>query len=88
MAEADFGVTIISESGVIFFDDCKALFVPASQGTTAILRSHTPTIMKLVPGEVAVRQGSRNTRICAIKSGLVRVEENTAVALVVVDDAS
>jgi F0F1-type ATP synthase epsilon subunit len=44
--------------------------------------------MKLVPGEVAVRQGSRNTRICAIKSGLVRVEENTAVALVVVDDAS
>jgi F0F1-type ATP synthase epsilon subunit len=86
MAETNnFTVTVISETGVIFFDECKALFVPSEQGTMAILRSFTPTIMKLVPGDVAVRQGKHNTIVCRIKTGLLKVEDNNAVVLVVQD---
>jgi F0F1-type ATP synthase epsilon subunit len=85
MAETDFTVTVVSETGVIFFDECKVLFVPSEKGTMAILRSFTPTIMKLTPGDVAVRQGKRNTVVCKIKTGILRVEDNEAVALIVQD---
>lgn len=84
MAQVDsnFTVTIIGESGIVHYGSCSALFVPAEKETIVILAYHTPMIMKLGNGIVAIKNGRQKQELTTITSGLVYVGDNEATVLI------
>ena len=77
-----FTISVLNESGVVYYGDCSVLFVPALHDTIAILAHHTPMIAKLGPGEVSIKIGREKQDIATIKSGLLYVGNNEATVLV------
>lgn len=80
--EEKFTISVLSESGVVYYGDCTVLFVPAQHDTIAILAHHTPMIAKLGPGDVSIRTKHEKQTLTTIKSGLLYVGDNEATVLV------
>lgn len=79
----NFTLSVIGEKGVVYYGDCKALFVPSEKDTVVVLAYHTPMIMKLGFGNVAMIDDSNNKNIlCDIKSGLIYVGDNDVTVLI------
>lgn len=82
-AGAKFNLKILTEKAIIYFGVCEVLFVPYSQReSAAILAHHTPTIMKLAPGKIAIRTDGHTRTITEIKTGILYVGNNEASVLV------
>jgi len=77
-----FTISVLRESGVVYYGDCTALFVPSEKETVVILAQHTPMIMKLGVGVVSIRGGSESQELANIKSGLLYVGDNEATVLI------
>lgn len=50
-----FTVSVLNESGVLFYGKCDVLFVPTKRDVLAVLAHHTPMIAKLGQGQVVVK---------------------------------
>lgn len=75
-------LSLINEGGVIFYGECKALFVPVGKETIAIMANHTPLIAKVSEGDVAVQENRKRRVISRVKSGLLYVADNEVTVLV------
>lgn len=82
-ASAKFNLKVLTEKTVIYFGVCEVLFVPYSQReSAAIMAHHTPTIMKLAQGKIAIRNDGHTQTLTEIKTGLLYVGDNEASVLV------
>jgi F0F1-type ATP synthase epsilon subunit len=77
-----FTVSVLSESGVIYYGDCEVLTVPSMKDLITILPNHTPLITKLGKGSVTIGTGRNKQKLIDIKSGLLYVGDNEASVLV------
>ena len=77
-----FTVSVLSESGVVYYGDCEILTVPAMKDSITILPNHTPLITKLGKGPVTIGTGRNKQKLIDIKSGLLYVGDNEASVLV------
>lgn len=85
MAEKDeFQLTITSEKGVIYYGECVVLFLPTSKGEVAIMKHHTPMIMKLSAGDVRMRSSpsSSTSTVATLTTGVVYVAQDKVSVLV------
>lgn len=80
--QGTFTVSVLSETGVVFYGECNVLFVPSAHDTIAILAQHTPMIAMLGAGPVSIKTGRDTQMLATIKGGLVYVGENEASVLV------
>ena len=77
-----FTVSILGESGVLYYGECTALLVPTEKDVLAILAHHTPMIAKLGKGKVVLKNGHDSSDVTVITSGLLYVGDNEATVLV------
>lgn len=81
-AKDEFTITITNEKGVLYYGPCELLFLPSQSGEIAIMRHHTPMIMKLVPGKIRIKTSSGMQDVTKVTSGIVYVAEDEASVLV------
>jgi F0F1-type ATP synthase epsilon subunit len=77
-----FTISVLRETGVIYYGDCEALIVPGKKETIAILAHHTPMIMKLEPGKIDMILDHSRTTLAEVKTGLIYVAEDEVTVLV------
>lgn len=77
-----FTLTVVKESGIVYYGDCKVLFVPGPRDVIAIMPEHTPMIMKLEKGEVVAQDHHQKRVLTAISSGLLYVGEGEVSVIV------
>lgn len=77
-----FTVSVLNESGVLFYGKCDVLFVPTKRDVLAVLAHHTPMIAKLGQGQVMVKVDREKTTVTTIEQGLLYVGDNEATVLV------
>ncbi|MFZ2544366.1 MAG: F0F1 ATP synthase subunit epsilon [Candidatus Saccharimonadales bacterium] len=83
MAEKDeFKLTVTNEKGVLYYGSCDILFLPTSRGEIAIMKHHTPMIMKLSAGDVRMKTSSRTETIVSLTTGVVYVAQDEVSVLV------
>jgi F0F1-type ATP synthase epsilon subunit len=77
-----FTISIIGETGVVYYGDCEALIVPGKKETIAILAHHTPMIMKLEPGKIDMVLDRSRSTLTEVKTGLIYVAEDEVTVLI------
>ena len=84
MAQSDgsFTISVLSESGVIYYGDCEVLTVPSKKDFITILPNHAPMIARLGHGSVTIGIGRSRQKIIELKSGLLYVGDNEVSVLV------
>ncbi|USN96656.1 MAG: F0F1 ATP synthase subunit epsilon [Candidatus Nomurabacteria bacterium] len=81
-AKDEFTLTVTNEKGVMYYGPCELVFLPSQRGETAVMRHHTPMIMKLTPGKVRMKTSSGTQDIATVTSGLAYVAEDVVSVLV------
>lgn len=81
-AKDEFTLTVTNEKGVMYYGACELLFLPSQKGEIAIMKHHTPMIMKLTPGKVRMKTSSGTQEIAKLTSGIVYVAEDSVSVLV------
>ncbi|MCA9334732.1 F0F1 ATP synthase subunit epsilon [Candidatus Saccharibacteria bacterium] len=81
-AKDEFTLTVTNEKGVMYYGPCELLFLPSQRGEIAIMKHHTPMIMKLTPGKVRMKTSSGTQEIAKLTSGIVYVAEDSVSVLV------
>lgn len=82
-AKDEFTLTVTNEKGVLYYGPCELLFLPSERGEIAVMKNHTPMIMKLAKGDVRMKSSDGNTTtLVTVSSGVVYVAENEASVLV------
>lgn len=81
-AKDEFTLTVTNEKGVLYYGPCELLFLPSERGEIAVMKSHTPMIMKLTPGKVRMKTSSGTQEIAKLSSGIVYVAEDNVSVLV------
>jgi F0F1-type ATP synthase epsilon subunit len=66
----------------VYYGECNTLFVPSENDMIAILAYHTPMIMKLGKGDVAIKTGREKRTLTVITGGLLYVGNNEVTVLV------
>lgn len=79
--KSTFTLTVLAEDGVLYYGEATRLFVPYQKSYIAVLLHHTPVIMKLSSGIVKYVLDGKETSVCTIKSGLLRVQEDEVVVI-------
>jgi F0F1-type ATP synthase epsilon subunit len=77
-----FTLNILNQTGVVRYGEYEAILVPTSQGETAIMAFHTPSIILMTPGHVRVHEKKGFQTVADIKSGVVYVGENEVTVLI------
>jgi F-type H+-transporting ATPase subunit epsilon len=80
-AKDEFALTVMNEKGVLYYGQCEVLFLPSVKGEVAVMKHHTPMIMKLSPGKVRITIGHSKKDIVNVQSGVVYVAEDTVSVL-------
>ena len=81
-AKDEFTLTVTNEKGVMYYGPCELLFLPSQRGEIAIMKHHTPMIMKLTPGKVRMKTSSGTQKNAKLTSGIVYVAEDSVSVLV------
>ena len=63
---------IVTPEGVVYSEDAEMVTLPALEGQIGVLPHHIPLMTQIVPGEIIVRKGGRETSL-AVGEGLVHV---------------
>lgn len=63
---------IVTPEGIVYSDDVEMVTLPGSVGQMGIYPEHVPLMTQMVPGEIIVRKGGRDTFI-ATGEGLIDV---------------
>ena len=84
MAQSDgpFTISVLSESGVVYYGDCEVLTVPSKKDFITILPNHAPMIAILGKGPVTIGTGRNRQKLVELKSGLLYVGDNEVSVLV------
>jgi F0F1-type ATP synthase epsilon subunit len=77
-----FTLSVLSESDVIYYGECRLLFVPGLSETLAIMPFHTPMISLLGKGEIIAKEDTTQHLITSIEKGILYVGENEVSVLV------
>lgn len=77
-----FRVHILAADHTFYDGPCESLTFPAPDGQYGIWAGHANTICAVVPGTLWLRTADGNTRIAAVSSGVVKVEDNDVLVLV------
>lgn len=77
-----FTLTVVGEAGVVYYGDCRVLFVPTQKEQLAIMPEHTPMIAQLGSGDVIAQEGSKKHILATIKTGLLYVGDGEVSVLV------
>lgn len=81
-AKDEFTLTVTNEKGVIYYGSCELLFLPSEKGEIAIMKQHTPMIMKLSAGKVRMKTSTETQDLVSLNSGVVYVAEDSVSVLV------
>lgn len=81
-AKDEFTLTVTNEKGVLYYGQCELLFLPSERGEVAVMKYHTPMIMKLTPGRVRMKTSGGTQEITKVSSGIVYVAEDEVSVLV------
>lgn len=81
-AKDEFTLTVTNEKGVIYYGSCELLFLPSERGEIAVMKHHTPMILKLAPGKVSMKSSSGTEVITTVTTGVAYVAEDEASVLV------
>jgi F0F1-type ATP synthase epsilon subunit len=81
-AKDEFTLTVTNEKGVIFYGSCELLFLPSERGEIAVMKHHTPMILKLAAGKVRIKTSSGTEDITSLVTGVAYVAEDEASVLV------
>lgn len=81
-AKDEFTLKVTNEKGVIYYGTCTLLFLPSERGEVAVMKHHTPMIMKLSPGKVRMKDKSETKDLIDLKTGIVYVAEDEVSVLV------
>jgi F-type H+-transporting ATPase subunit epsilon len=63
---------IITPAATVFSEDVEMVTLPAVEGEIGILPEHVPLMTQMVPGEMVVRQNSKD-RFLAVGEGFVEI---------------
>ncbi len=63
---------IVTPEGVAYSDDVDLVTLPGSEGEMGVYPQHVPLMTRLVPGELAVRQGAKEFFL-AVGEGFVEI---------------
>ena len=77
-----FTLNILNQSGVVRYGEYEAVLVPTSQGETAIMAFHTPSIILMSAGHVKLHTKHGFETVADIKSGVVYVGDNEVTVLI------
>ena len=77
-----FNVHILAASHTFYEGECESLVVPTPHGQYGIMAGHSNTISAVVPGKMLYRIPGQTTKIAAVSSGLVKIENNEVLVLV------
>lgn len=81
-AKEEFTLTVTNEKGVIYYGPCRLLFLPSQRGEIAVMKHHTPMIMKLTPGKIRMNASGSIEEIVTVTTGVVYVAEDSVSVLV------
>ncbi len=82
MAEAGFGVRIITPEDVFLESRAESLVAPGAEGYLGVLQSHAPLVTPLVPGVLTLRFADRTEKKYQIEGGFLEVSRNQVLILV------
>ena len=77
-----FRVHILAASHTFYDGECESLVIPTPRGQYGILDGHSNVISAIVPGTMSYRIPGEETKIAAVSSGLIKIENNEVLVLV------
>ena len=77
-----FKVHILAASHTFYDGECESLIVPTPEGQYGIQAGHSNAISAVIPGKMLYRIPGEETKIAAVSSGMVKVENNEVLVLV------
>ena len=67
---------VVTPEAIVYSDDVDMVTLPAFDGQIGVLPHHVPLLTQVVPGEMIVRKGTRETFV-AVGEGLVEITGNS-----------
>lgn len=88
MINDKFSLRLIAPDGVKYEEEASALILPTEYGQIEILPDHMPLITLVKPGEIIIKNGSREHNL-STEGGVAKIENNTVKILAdTAEDAS
>jgi F-type H+-transporting ATPase subunit epsilon len=67
---------VVTPEAIVYSEDVDMVTLPAFDGQIGVLPRHVPLLTQVVPGEMIVRKGTRETFV-AVGEGLVEITGNS-----------
>jgi len=67
---------VVTPEAIVYSEDVDMVTLPAFDGQIGVLPHHVPLLTQVVPGEMIVRKGTRETFV-AVGEGLVEITGNS-----------
>lgn len=81
-SKEEFNLSVMNEKGVLYYGPCTILFLPSARGEIAVMKHHTPMILKLAAGPIHFKNGSEKQDISEVTSGIAYVAEDEVSVLI------
>ncbi|MDY2958227.1 ATP synthase F1 subunit epsilon [Floccifex sp.] len=76
-----FTLHIVASDRIFYQGECESLVIPTDDGLIGVMANHSNMIMAIVPGELQFQVPGKEREICAIGSGMLKVENNDVLVL-------